>query len=166
VTRILAAAALGALLAASPAAQTVDHLTIVAPAAPGGGWDQTARALQHVVDVHHLARVAEVQNVPGAAGTIGLSQFVDAQRPGLLDFALDGNTRWANKLCKSPGGSAEARMIALEGRTWTNGPRCCHHDITNVTVVPLRLVAQVREVREDVVNVPGDSHLRRDPNHG
>jgi putative tricarboxylic transport membrane protein len=71
----------GLLAAVSPAAaQSVDHLTIVAPAAPGGGWDQTARALQHVVDRRRLARVVEVQNVPGAAGTIGLSQFVDARR--------------------------------------------------------------------------------------
>jgi putative tricarboxylic transport membrane protein len=55
-----------------------DHLVIVAPAAPGGGWDQTARALQLVVERNGLARVVEVQNVPGAAGTIGLSQFVAA----------------------------------------------------------------------------------------
>jgi putative tricarboxylic transport membrane protein len=80
VTRIRAAVLLCALVAASPAAQTIDHLTIVAPAAPGGGWDQTARALQHVIDVQHLARVVDVQNVPGAAGTIGLSQFTDARR--------------------------------------------------------------------------------------
>jgi putative tricarboxylic transport membrane protein len=80
VTRIRAAVLLCALAAARPAAQSVDHLTIVAPAAPGGGWDQTARALQHVIDLHHLARVVEVQNVPGAAGTIGLSQFTDARR--------------------------------------------------------------------------------------
>jgi len=99
VTRILAAAALCALLAANPAAQAIDHLTIVAPAAPGGGWDQTARALQHVVDVHHLARVAEVQNVPGAAGTIGLSQFVDAQRGNgrtllVTGLVMVGATLW------------------------------------------------------------------------
>jgi putative tricarboxylic transport membrane protein len=80
VTRIRAAVLLCALAAARPAAQSVDHLTIVAPAAPGGGWDQTARALQHVIDLHHLARVVEVQNAPGAAGTIGLSQFTDARR--------------------------------------------------------------------------------------
>ena len=82
-TRIRAAVLLCALVhatAASPAAQTIDHLTIVAPAAPGGGWDQTARALQHVIDVHHLANVVEVQNVPGAAGTIGLAQFTAARR--------------------------------------------------------------------------------------
>src|SRR4249919_3053019 len=77
----------------------VDHLVIVAPAAPGGGWDQTARALQRVIDVHHLARVAEVQNVPGAAGTIGLSQFVDAQRGNgrtllVTGLVMVGATRW------------------------------------------------------------------------
>jgi putative tricarboxylic transport membrane protein len=73
--------------AAQPVAAQIDHLTIVAPAAPGGGWDQTARALQHVVDARRLARVAEVQNVPGAAGTIGLSQFIDSQR-GRVDALL------------------------------------------------------------------------------
>jgi putative tricarboxylic transport membrane protein len=55
-------------------------LTIVAPAAPGGGWDQTARVMQQV-----LARVepdgsVQVENVPGAAGTIGLSRFVSSER--------------------------------------------------------------------------------------
>jgi putative tricarboxylic transport membrane protein len=58
--------------------QPVDHLVLVAPAAPGGGWDQTARAFQQVIEKEGLAGVVEVQNVPGAAGTIGLSQFVSA----------------------------------------------------------------------------------------
>jgi putative tricarboxylic transport membrane protein len=66
--------------AAQPSAVPIDHLVLVAPAAPGGGWDQTARALQHVIDSRRLARVVEVQNVPGAAGTIGLSQFVESRR--------------------------------------------------------------------------------------
>lgn len=77
----------------------IDHLVIVAPAAPGGGWDQTARALQHVVDVHDFARVVEVQNVPGAAGTIGLSQFVDAQKGNgqallVTGLVMVGATLW------------------------------------------------------------------------
>jgi putative tricarboxylic transport membrane protein len=57
-----------------------DRLLIIAPAAPGGGWDQTARVLQQVLEAEGLVRVTEVQNVPGAAGTIGLAQFVDTQR--------------------------------------------------------------------------------------
>jgi len=58
----------------------VDRLLIVAPAAPGGGWDQTARAMQHALEREGLVRIVEVQNVAGAAGTIGLAQFIDAQR--------------------------------------------------------------------------------------
>lgn len=59
---------------------TVDHLTIVAPAAPGGGWDQTARAMQHVLTLHGIVRNVQVENVPGAAGTIGLAQFISTRR--------------------------------------------------------------------------------------
>jgi putative tricarboxylic transport membrane protein len=55
-------------------------LTIVAPAAPGGGWDQTARVMQQVLArIEPEARV-QVENVPGAAGTIGLARFVSAER--------------------------------------------------------------------------------------
>jgi len=58
----------------------LDRLLIVAPAAPGGGWDQTARAFQQTLEAEGLVRTIEVQNVPGAAGTIGLAQFIDTQR--------------------------------------------------------------------------------------
>jgi putative tricarboxylic transport membrane protein len=54
-------------------------LTIVAPAAPGGGWDQTARAMQQVLRETGLARSVQVVNAPGAAGTIGLARFVSAE---------------------------------------------------------------------------------------
>lgn len=66
-----------ALGAATAAAQS---LTIVAPAAPGGGWDQTARALQHAFTTADPASPIQVENVPGAAGTIGLARFVSAER--------------------------------------------------------------------------------------
>jgi putative tricarboxylic transport membrane protein len=55
-------------------------LTIVAPAAPGGGWDQTARVMQHVLRETGLARSVQVVNAPGAAGTIGLARFVSSER--------------------------------------------------------------------------------------
>ena len=57
----------------------LDRLLIVAPAAPGGGWDQTARAMQHALEAERLVRHVEVHNVAGAAGTIGLAQFVSTQ---------------------------------------------------------------------------------------
>jgi putative tricarboxylic transport membrane protein len=54
-------------------------LTVVAPAAPGGGWDQTARVMQQVLRATNLARSVQVMNAPGAAGTIGLARFVSAE---------------------------------------------------------------------------------------
>jgi putative tricarboxylic transport membrane protein len=55
-------------------------LTIVAPAAPGGGWDQTARVMQHTLMQIESGASVQVENVPGAAGTIGLARFVSAER--------------------------------------------------------------------------------------
>lgn len=68
------------LAPARVAAQALDQLTLIAPAAPGGGWDQTARAMQHALEAEHLVRVVQVENVSGAAGTIGLAQFVTSHR--------------------------------------------------------------------------------------
>jgi putative tricarboxylic transport membrane protein len=52
------------------------RLSIMAPADPGGGWDQTARALQQSIRDEKLGDGADVYNVPGAGGTLGLSQLV------------------------------------------------------------------------------------------
>jgi putative tricarboxylic transport membrane protein len=49
----------------------------MAPAAPGGGWDQTARAMQVALQDSGIAPSVQVTNVPGAGGTIGLAQFVN-----------------------------------------------------------------------------------------
>ena len=76
----LAAALLFPLFVAQNNGFLLDKLLIVAPAAPGGGWDQTARAVQHALEREGLVRIVEVQNVAGAAGTIGLAQFIDAHR--------------------------------------------------------------------------------------
>jgi len=56
------------------------ELRIVAPAAPGGGWDQTARAMQQVLQRTGIVSTPIVDNVPGAAGTIGLARFVGSER--------------------------------------------------------------------------------------
>jgi putative tricarboxylic transport membrane protein len=69
-----------ALLVLLPAMAIAQPLVITAPAAPGGGWDQTARAMQRVlIDIEHGANV-QVDNVPGAAGTIGLARFIQSER--------------------------------------------------------------------------------------
>lgn len=68
-------------LAAGAAAQPAyAHLRLVAPAAPGGGWDQTARAMQQVLQRAGIARTVSVENIPGAAGLIGLARFIGAEQ--------------------------------------------------------------------------------------
>lgn len=54
--------------------------TIMAPANPGGGWDQTARSMQTVLQQEGISPAAQVQNVPGAGGTIGLAQFANQSK--------------------------------------------------------------------------------------
>ena len=56
------------------------QLRIIAPAAPGGGWDQTARAMQQVMQRAGIVQTPVVENVNGAAGTIGLARFIGAER--------------------------------------------------------------------------------------
>ena len=67
-----------------------DTLRIIAPAAPGGGWDQTGRAMQQVLQRIGIARVAPVENIPGAAGTIGLARFISAERGNPNVLMLSG----------------------------------------------------------------------------
>ena len=70
------------LLAATPAdAQPIhEYLRLIAPAAPGGGWDQTARAMQAALQEAGIVQTSSVENIPGAAGTIGLARFISAER--------------------------------------------------------------------------------------
>lgn len=60
---------------ASSAQAALESLRVIAPAGPGGGWDQTARAIEEVVRALNLAGAVSVENVPGAGGTIGLAQL-------------------------------------------------------------------------------------------
>jgi putative tricarboxylic transport membrane protein len=69
----------GAALPSAAFAQA-PSLKIMAPAAPGGGWDQTARSVGQALTEAGLARSVQVTNVPGAGGTIGIAQFVNSAK--------------------------------------------------------------------------------------
>jgi putative tricarboxylic transport membrane protein len=106
----------------------LDRLLIVAPAAPGGGWDQTARALQHALEREGLVRIVEVQNVAGAAGTIGLAQFIDTHRGNTAAVLVTG-------------------LVMLGATIWNESP------VTLAQVTPIaRLTAE-----DEVVAVPAGS---------
>ncbi len=71
-----AAAALAGL--ARPAlAQAIDQLQVFVPAAPGGGWDTTARRLEQAMKASNLIKSAQITNKGGAGGAVGLPEFVN-----------------------------------------------------------------------------------------
>jgi putative tricarboxylic transport membrane protein len=128
-----AAFLIATLIGTAAAAQPVhfDQLRIVAPAAPGGGWDQTARAMQQALQASGLARVAPVENIPGAAGTIGLARFMGAER-----------------------GNGDAVMIS--GLIMLGGIVTHRSPVTSADVVPIaRLTGEY-----EVIAVPTSSPIR------
>lgn len=64
----------------------LNRLEIIAPAAPGSGWDQTSRAVADALKTAEIARSAEVKNVPGASGTVALAQV--APQKGKKDLLI------------------------------------------------------------------------------
>lgn len=66
----------------------LQELQIMAPAAPGGGWDGTARAVQQALQQEGIVPTVEVTNVPGAGGTIGLAQFANADADDMMVSGL------------------------------------------------------------------------------
>lgn len=50
-------------------------LTLIAPAAAGGGWDTVARELQQAQKANGLVNNVQVVNMPGAGGTIALGNL-------------------------------------------------------------------------------------------
>lgn len=58
-------------------AQGIDNLKLFVPANPGGGWDQTARSMEQALKAAGLIKGAQVTNVGGAGGAVGLPQFVN-----------------------------------------------------------------------------------------
>jgi putative tricarboxylic transport membrane protein len=87
---LLAAASVGLFPALPVRAQDIKGLKIIAPAGPGGGYDQLARAAQEILTGEKLATSVQVVNVPGAGGTIGLAQFINSKErdPSLLVAGL------------------------------------------------------------------------------
>jgi putative tricarboxylic transport membrane protein len=72
---LASAAAVTAVSLAGRAMAAAPQLDLFVPAAPGGGWDQTARVMEQVLRGEGLISGAQITNVGGAGGTVGLPQF-------------------------------------------------------------------------------------------
>ena len=96
----LAAGAIIALtLVPLGAGAQVKGLDILVPANPGGGWDQTARAMETALQANDLASGIQVTNVGGAGGLGRLVVGHGSRTPS-------GRCQW----------SADSRQLAVVGR--------------------------------------------------
>ena len=72
-------------------AVAITDVNIVVPADPGGGWDQTGRALSQLLTQEDIVGSAPVTNVGGAGGTVGLAQLANEKDPATLMGAVGTN---------------------------------------------------------------------------
>jgi len=61
-------------------AQSIGTLKMMIPANPGGGWDQTGRALGAAMQAAKTVQSVQFDNKGGAGGTIGLAQFINSAK--------------------------------------------------------------------------------------
>lgn len=68
-----------------------DTINMFVPAAPGGGWDGTARAIERAAKASGLVGNMAFENVGGAGGMVGLPRFVN-QRKGQANSLMIGGS--------------------------------------------------------------------------
>ena len=73
-------AALSAAGLLTHTARAAANVKMMIPANPGGGWDTTGRALGKALQDAGLASAVTFENKGGAAGAIGLAQFVNTAK--------------------------------------------------------------------------------------
>jgi putative tricarboxylic transport membrane protein len=77
----LAALAVSQLPAIGAArAQAIGTLKMMIPANPGGGWDSTGRTLAAAMQAAKSVNSVQFDNKGGAAGTLGLAQFINSAK--------------------------------------------------------------------------------------
>jgi putative tricarboxylic transport membrane protein len=79
-TGMVGATLLASASAPALAAPLLQRLEIIAPAATGSGWSQTAQAMKRALESEGLVGRVEIVQVPGAGGTVGLARFVKERR--------------------------------------------------------------------------------------
>jgi putative tricarboxylic transport membrane protein len=124
------AAAAAVLLAASLPATAVDSVKMLIPANPGGGWDTTGRELGKAMQSSGAAKNVQYDNKGGAAGTIGLAQFVNSAKGDATAMIMGGMVMVGGIIQnKSAVNLSQVTPIARLTSEWevivvpTNGPK-------------------------------------------
>lgn len=81
---VIGAAAYQSIRAAAGGTNVRSNLTLVAPAAAGGGWDAFQREMQQTMRSNGLVGNVQVINIPGAGGTIALGSMSQLNEPNNL----------------------------------------------------------------------------------
>jgi putative tricarboxylic transport membrane protein len=115
-SKILFAVALP-LVAGAAAAQP--SLKMMIPANPGGGWDQTGRNLAAAMQSAKLVSGVQFDNKGGAAGTIGLAQFVNSAKGDPNAVMIGGMVMVGGTILnKSPVNLSQVTPIARLTSEW------------------------------------------------
>lgn len=61
-------------------AQALQSLQIFVPAAPGGGWDGTGRAIESVMRAEKIMESFQFEHAPGAGGVVGMPKFISTKK--------------------------------------------------------------------------------------
>jgi putative tricarboxylic transport membrane protein len=116
-TRLIAT--VGALALTATAALAQPSLKMMIPANPGGGWDQTGRSLAAAMQSAKLVSGVTFDNKGGAAGTIGLAQFVNAAKGDPNAVMISGMVMVGGiVLSKSPFSLTQVTPIARLTSEW------------------------------------------------
>jgi putative tricarboxylic transport membrane protein len=94
-------------------------LKMMIPANPGGGWDQTGRSLAAAMQSGKLVSSVQFDNKGGAAGTIGLAQFVNSAKGDPNALMIGGMVMVGGIiLSKSPVNLGQVTPIARLTSEW------------------------------------------------
>jgi putative tricarboxylic transport membrane protein len=86
---VIGTASFFSIRSASGGTDVRGNLSLIAPAAAGGGWDTFQRELQQTLRTNGIVNNVQVVNVPGAGGTIGIG--VLAQQPEANNLMVGGS---------------------------------------------------------------------------
>jgi len=143
---LVPAAALPLSLASIDAAlaQAVDLLKLFVPAAPGGGWDQTARTIEQVLRATGAVKGVQITNVGGAGGAVGLPQFLN-------QWKGQGNALMVAGIVIAGGGPATAALLGNQVAAGISG---YGEFAEQVKAGKLRVIAISADKRQEDITAP------------
>jgi putative tricarboxylic transport membrane protein len=141
-------------------AQDLPDLKLMAPASPGGGWDQTSRGIAQALQDAGLANSVQVTNVPGAGGTIGIARFVNEAKGDPSQLMASGFVMvGAINLHKSPVTLNDVTPIARVTGEWQAVAVPASSDIKSVADLAEKIKADPGAVSWAGGSAGGPDHI-------